>query len=627
MVSSLRLQCPFGEGNQVVAVLTLYSLEVGFFTENEQDLLQEISNNISFALDAIQSYKANQEAQRQLEENEQRLRLALEAANQGLYDLNLRTGNALVSPHYAQILGYDPEHFSETHQRWLERIHPEDQERVEEVYQAYIRGEIHQYQVECRQRTMAGEWKWILSLGKIVEWDGLGQPLRMLGTLTDITERKQAEAQIENLAYYDALTQLPNRRLFLDRAENVLSLAKRSGQHGAVILIDLDGFKNLNDARGHDSGDRLLRMVAQRLRDCLRVSDTVARLGGDEFIVLLPELANSVEMTARLALGIGEKIREALATVFVLETEEVQISGSIGITLFPKADEVFNDLFKEADTAMYQSKKAGRNKVCLFETNMQLEVESRFALEAQMRSALEQKQFQVYLQPQVDQHGVWVGAEALLRWHHPSRGFIPPSVFIPIAEETGLISAIGDFVLEEVCQYLARLQNIGSHLSIAVNVSPRQFRHSTFVDEIKDLLDRTAIDPRSLTLEVTEGLIVEDIHQAIATMSELQTLGINFSVDDFGTGYSSLSYLKRLPLNELKIDQSFVQDAPTDLNNAALVETIISVAHNFNLTTIAEGVETKEQVDFLVERGCYHFQGYLYGRPMPIEEFHAMLEN
>lgn len=617
---------PIKQGRQVVGVLTIYSQEVGFFSEDEQGLLQEIGDNISFALDAIHSDQDNHLAQRKLGENEERLRLALEAGNQGFYDLNLQTGSAVVSPHYAQILGYDWENFQETHQRWLERIHPQDQERVEEIYQDYIRGKINRYQVECRQRTTAGEWKWLLSLGKIVEWDGLGQPLRMLGTLTDITERKQAEAQIENLAYYDPLTALPNRRLLLDRAENALALAKRSGHYGAVILIDLDGFKTLNDARGHDSGDRLLQMVAQRLGDCLRDSDTVARLGGDEFIILLSELADDLEMAARLGLNVGEKIRQALATVFVLEMEEVQISGSIGITLFPKVNETVSDLFKEADTAMYQAKKAGRDKVCLFESQMQLEVESRFALEADMRHALEQKQFQVYLQPQVDQNGLWIGAEALLRWHHPTRGFIPPNIFIPIAEETGLICAIGDFVLEEACSYLARLQQMGSNLRIAVNISPRQFRQPHLVAETKALLSRIGVAPYRLTLEVTEGLIVEDTHQAIATMFELQTLGIHFSVDDFGTGYSSLAYLKRLPLNELKIDRAFVQDAPTDLNNAALVEAIISVARTFNLAIVAEGVETQEQADFLAQRGCNLYQGYFFGRPMPIEEFHAQLK-
>lgn len=616
---------PIRQGGQVVAVLTFYSQEAGFFSEDEQDLLQEISDNLSFALDAIQLDQANQRAQNQLGENEERLRLALEAANQGFYDLNLQTGQAVVSPQYGQILGYDPQYFQETEQRWLERIHPQDQQRVREIYDQYIQGKIPRYAVECRQRTMAGQWKWLLSLGKIVEWDSQGKPLRMLGILTDVTERKQAEAQIENLAYYDPLTALPNRRLLLDRAENALALAQRSKHFGAIVLIDLDGFKTLNDARGHDSGDRLLQMVAKRLADSLRDSDTVARLGGDEFIVLLPELAHDRELAARLGLGVGEKIRQALATPFTLEAEQVQISGSIGITLFPKLNEKVSDLFKEADTAMYQAKKAGRDKVCLFESQMQLEVESRFALEADLRSALEQKQFQVYLQPQVDSHGVWIGAEALLRWNHPGRGFIPPNIFIPIAEEIGLIGGIGDFVLEQVCQYLARLQQLGLTLRIAINVSPRQFRQANFAKEIKNLLACTGVDPYRLTLEVTEGLIVEDTHQAIATMFELQTLGIHFSVDDFGTGYSSLSYLKRLPLNELKIDRAFVQDAPQDLNNAALVEAIISVARTFNLAIVAEGVETEEQVQFLAQLGCNFYQGYFYGRPMPIDEFHQKL--
>jgi diguanylate cyclase (GGDEF)-like protein/PAS domain S-box-containing protein len=606
---------PLKQEGRVIGVLTLYSGEAGFFTTQEQGLLQEISDNISFALDAIQA------AQR-LQENEERLRLALKGANQGLYDLNIQTGEALVSPEYALMLGYDPALFHETNANWIERLHPDDQESVSAAYRAYIKGEIPLYQVEFRQLTATGEWKWILSLGKIIQWDEQGQPLRMLGTHTDITERKQAAAKIEQLAYYDPLTNLPNRRLLFDRIDNALALAKRAGHYGALLFIDLDRFKTLNDARGHDAGDRLLKEVGDRLQRCLRQADTVGRFGGDEFLVLLPELADNQEMAARLGLQIAEKIRRQLSASFFLNQEEVIMGASIGVTLFPKATESLNDLVKEADTAMFQAKASGRNSVRLFETKMQIEVESRFALEGEIRQALEQKQFRVFLQAQVDAEGSVVGAEALIRWQHPTCGLVPPIKFIPVAEETGLIVPMGEWVLQESCHYLAHQQAIGRLFDLSVNVSPRQFRQPTFVQRLQEILLATRINPRHLTLEVTEGLIIEDSQSAIATMQELQNLGLRFSIDDFGTGYSSLAYLKRLPLHELKIDKSFVQDAPHNSNDAGLVEAIIAVAHHFNLKIVAEGVETVEQADFLKVRGCIFYQGYLYGRPIPMSEFH-----
>ena len=443
----------------------------------------------------------------------------------------------------------------------------------------------------------------------------------VLVVINDITERLQAEERIEHLAFYDPLTNLPNRHLLFDRLENAIALAQRSGNYGALLFIDLDRFKTLNDARGHAVGDILLQEVATRLKESLRQADTVARFGGDEFVVVLPELGSQQELAARLSLNMGEKICTKLADSFMFEGEEIRIGASIGITLFPKATKTVNDLLKEADIAMYQAKASGRNTARLFETKMQLEVEFRFALEGEIRGALEQNQFLVYLQPQVDREGALVGAEALIRWQHPGWGMISPSTFIPVAEETGLIIPIGEWVLQETCHYLTRIQASGSRLHISVNVSPYQFRQPTFISRIKAIVAATGVDPTRLTLEVTEGLILEDIHQAIVTMAELQILGIHFSIDDFGTGYSSLAYLKRLPLNELKIDQSFVQDTPHDPNDAALVEAIISIARHFNFAIVAEGVETIEQADFLKARGCDFYQGYLYGKPIPISEF------
>ncbi|BFM40058.1 hypothetical protein OLK001_19840 [Synechocystis sp. LKSZ1] len=616
---------PLHQGGRVIGVLTFYAAEVGFFTTDEQGLLQEIGDDISFALDAIQSAQEHQQGAQKLQANEERLRLALEAANQGLYDVNVQTGEAIVSPQYATMLGYDPETFVETNQQWLDRLHSDDREAVGATYQAYIQGHLPEYRVEFRQRTAQGDWKWILSLGKIVEWDSEGRPLRMLGTHTDITERKAAEAAIERLAYYDLLTGLPNRRLLLDRLQTALALAQRTGQYGAVLFVDLDRFKTLNDARGHQIGDQLLTLMAQRLQQSLRQADTIARFGGDEFVVLLPELADQSELAARLGWGVAEKIRSQMAVPFLCDNEEVIIGVSIGITVFPKASETLDNLLKEADTAMYQAKAAGRNTIRLFERRMQLEAESRFALERELRQAIAQQQFRVYLQPQVNREGRVVGAEALIRWQHPSRGLVPPMAFIPVAEETGLIAALGEWVLQEACYYLKQLETSHPDFHVSVNVSPHQFRQPNFVANLQQLLAQTAVNPARLILEVTESLIIEDIHQAITTMADLQALGIHFSIDDFGTGYSSLGYLKQLPLNELKIDRSFVQDVTQDPNDSVIVEAVISVAHHFNLAVVAEGVETQEQVNFLQSHNCDYYQGYFYGRPVPMAEFGQFL--
>gem|GEM_PF-2093725 len=526
-------------------------------------------------------------------------------------------------------------HYLAASQRWLDILQLGSIEAVLGRSHYELLPSIPEYWRQAHQQGLAGatikfeEDSFILPDGTI-QWSKWEVQPWLLNTeevggivifVEDITARKQSEAQIELLAYYDPLTELPNRRLLLDRIDNLLSLARKTGHYSALLFIDLDQFKTLNDARGHDIGDLLLKEVAMRLKQCLDEADMVARFGGDEFVIVLPELSNKQDVAARLSINIAEKIRISLSTAFILKGVEVTISASIGITLFPKGTETVNDLLKQADTAMYKAKASGRNMSRLFEQKMQLEVESRFTLERELRCALEQKQFLIYLQPQFNAKGSLVGAEALLRWQHPSRGFVPPCAFIPVAEETGLIVSIGEWVLQEVCLYLTQLQASNSPLHLSVNISPRQFRQSDFILRLKAILAYSGASPNHLTLEVTEGLIVEDVHTAIAIMSELQTLGIHFSIDDFGTGYSSLAYLKRLPLNELKIDKSFVQDAPSDPNDAALVEAIIAIAHNFNLAIVGEGIETIEQANFLKERGCNVYQGYLYGKPMPISEF------
>ena len=504
---------------------------------------------------------------------------------------------------------------------WTLGVHPDDYQHCLDTYvQAFDQRQA--FSMVYRLRRHDGEYRWLLDEGK-PRYDTHGEFLGYIGHCLDITNQRQAEADIRRLAYYDELTGLANRRLFMDRLSQALAAARRSGHVGALLFIDLDQFKRVNDARGHGIGDALLQQVGGRLKRFLRDEDTVARLGGDEFVVLLINLANSPEAAARLALGVSEKIRGVMETAFRVEGSDFHIGASIGITVFPKGGENEDDLVREADTAMYRAKDAGRNAVVYFESTMQENVRARLALEQDLHQAISQNELSLYLQPQVDGQRALVGAEALLRWHHPTKGLISPLAFIPVAEESGQIFALGEWVLREAARLLKQSDDLGRPLRLAVNVSPRQFRHTGFVAEVSQILRDAGADPTHLVLEVTEGLVIEDIHDTIAKMEELNKIGIHFSIDDFGTGYSSLAYLKRMPLHELKVDRTFVQDVPNDPNDVALVETILSVAGHLNLSVVAEGVETEAQFTFLQSRGCDVFQGYLFDRPLPIEEFRA----
>ena len=504
---------------------------------------------------------------------------------------------------------------------WMECIHPEDLQKTLDSYdQAFERREV--FSMTYRLRRHDGTYRWLLDKGQ-PRYDTQGNFLGYIGHCLDITSQRKAEAEVRQLAYYDALTGLPNRRLFMDRLSQALSAGRRSQHVGALMFIDLDQFKRVNDARGHDVGDAVLQQVGGRLTRFLREEDTVARLGGDEFVVLLVNLANSADAAARLAMGVAEKIRSVMEMPFKVEDAEYHIGASIGISVFPKANETEDDLLREADTAMYRAKEGGRNAVVYFETEMQESVRARLALEQDLHLAIAQGQLRLFLQPQVDADSQLVGAEALVRWQHPTRGLISPLAFIPVAEESSLILNLGEWVLAEAARILKECDDLGRPLRLAVNVSPRQFRQNGFVNQVRDILNQAGADPTHLVLEVTEGLVIEDIHATIAKMEELNKLGIHFSIDDFGTGYSSLAYLKRMPLHELKIDRTFVQDAPNNPNDAALVETILSVARHLNLSVVAEGVETKAQLDFLKTCDCTSFQGYLFDRPLPWHEFRA----
>lgn len=444
-----------------------------------------------------------------------------------------------------------------------------------------------------------------------------------VGTVSDISVHKNAQKQIEKLALSDPLTELPNRRLLKDRLHHALTSAARSGRGGAVMLIDLDNFKNLNDTLGHDKGDMLLLQVAERLVACVRDADTVARLGGDEFVVMIEGMAEDSEEVAKQAEHVGEKIRAALNQPYFLGNIQIQSTPSIGITLFNHQKSSTEELLKQADLAMYQSKASGRNTLRFFDQRMQSIMNTRAALESELREALDQQQFVLHYQPLVDSDGRVTGAEALVRWQHPVRGFVSPAEFIPLAEETGLILPLGNWVLQTACAQLSlwAAQPEMEHLTLAVNVSALQFRHRDFVAQVISVLDQSGANPHRLRLELTESLLVDRVEEIIEKMNSLKPKGLGFSLDDFGTGYSSLTYLKRLPLFQLKIDQSFVRDILNDPNDAAISRTVIALAQSLGLAVIAEGVECEAQRDVLAYQGCMAFQGYLYSRPLPAAAF------
>jgi len=450
-----------------------------------------------------------------------------------------------------------------------------------------------------------------------------------VSTFADITGRKVAEDQIKNLAFYDPLTGLPNRRLLLDRLQHALASSKRYHRNGALLFIDLDHFKNLNDTQGHGQGDLMLCQVAERLNYCVREGDTVARLGSDEFVVLLQDLKDKRTDAGAQAEAVGEQIVSALSQPHPLVQLTHHSSASVGVALFHGSEFQVEDLLKRADLALHKAKDAGGNTLRFFDPEMQASMTARAELEADLRQGLELDQFLLYYQPQVDQQGVLTGVEALVRWQHPVRGMVSPAHFIPLAEETRLILPLGQWVLETACRQLKvwSAQPHTAHLTVSVNVSALQFLGEQFVPEVLATLERTGAPPHRLKLELTESLLVNDVDDIIAKMLALKAQGVGFSLDDFGTGYSSLSYLKRLPLDQLKIDQSFLYEALSNPKDAAIVRATVTLGKSLDMMVIAEGVETQTQCDFLVGEGCLHFQGYHFGRPGPVEALEPFLRH
>jgi diguanylate cyclase (GGDEF)-like protein/PAS domain S-box-containing protein len=454
-----------------------------------------------------------------------------------------------------------------------------------------------------------------------------GRTTHYLGTYSDIRDPKEDERKIMQLAFYDPLTGLPNRRLLLDRLNRAMAASARDGQFGAVLLLDLDRFKTLNDTRGHEVGDQLLVEVARRLVETLRESDSAARLGGDEFVILLEGLNEEEMAAATKAEVLAERIRSAISKPFTLQDTEHFATASIGVTLYRDRSGGADTLFRQADLALYQAKDAGRNAIRFYSPTMQALVDERAKLEAGLRKALVEGEFLFHLQPQVDYCGGIFGAEVLLRWQPPNQAMIPPGDFIPVAEDSGLIVPISSWVLESACDLLADWagNEATRDLRLSINISARQFNEPDFVNEVEAALLRHCVNPNRIMFELTESLLLKNVENSIQTMKALKELGVGFSIDDFGVGYSSLAYLKRLPLDEIKIDRSFVQDLVDDPDDRAIVQAVISLGHSLGLDVIAEGVETAAQKNFLAAHGCKSYQGYLFSRPVPADDFQRLL--
>ena len=567
----------------------------------------------------VQDITARKRMEENLRANEQRLRSILERLPMGLC---LVQDDGLISfrnARYVQICGYTQEEVPDTN-TWWQRAYPDATER--EAIRQRLLDTSHQGIIPLAEYTIrCADGKY-----KPVEISGIFVEGGRLITMQDLSERKAAEEEINQLAYYDPLTRLPNRRLLMDRLQQALATSARHHRSGALLMLDLDNFKTVNETRGHDRGDALLLQVAHRLRSCVHEDDTVARQGGDEFVVVLEDLGDSPEEAAARAEDVGQRILGVLREPYQIDGDAHHSSLSMGVTIYSGTRETVDELLKRADLALYQAKNAGRDTLRFYDPQMQAVVSARATLELDMRVGLAQGQFELYYQPQID-HGRIIGAEALLRWRHPRDGFISPAHFIPLAEETGLILPLGEWVLQAACRRLAAWaqQPDLATLSLAVNVSPRQFHQTGFVAQVLAALAGAGADGHQLKLEMTEGLLLRDVEDTIDKMGQLRGYGVGFSLDDFGTGYSSLSYLKRLPLDQLKIDQSFVRDVLTDPNDAAIARTVVALGTSLGLRVIAEGVETEAQREFLERHHCHAWQGFLLSPPVAVAEFEALV--
>ena len=565
---------------------------------------------------------ALKEAEQSLQKSEERLRLVLLGSTDAYWDYDLVEEKIHYSQRWWTMLGYQPDELGCHTDLWLELMHPDDRPELLRFWKDLLEGDRETYSVEWRLRHHDGHYVPVLSRGFVTR-DARGRALRVSGTNTDLTERKQAEQRIYELANFDHLTGLPNRRQLVEELDKALARSRRSGCFGAVIFLDLDNFKLLNDTMGHDFGDMLLRQVAERLRHTVRHCDQLARLGGDEFVLVLEDLAEESREAVSEAQHVVEKLQSSLAQPYYLDGRLFLSTPSMGVALFDGGATDLETILKQADLAMYRAKSEGRNTARFFDPGMQASAEHQAALEHALREGLSAHEFVLYCQPQFSSAGRLVGAEVLVRWRRADGALLGPDDFIGVAESSGLILPLGQYVLDESCRALARWRadrTVGK-LELAVNISAHQLHSADFTWRVAGALLATGAPPDKLCLELTESVLAHNVAEVIERMRALCKQGVHFSLDDFGTGYSSLAYLKRFPLSALKIDRSFVHDVHLDPDAAPIVEAIIALARKLKLDIVAEGVEHEAQRSFLVGGGCGTLQGYLLGRPVPIWEF------
>ena len=602
---------PFG-------LLGLYSSEILTIRREESILLQDLARDLAFGIVTIRA----REEQRQIQQAVRQQAALLDQASDAIVVLGPNHLVTYWNKGAERLYGWNQEEAIGKNLIALTAHHPETLESALRI----VHRSSEWFGEAIRRRKdgslLTAECRWTLVNNND------NHAIAILAIDTDISQRKAAEEEIRHLAFYDQLTNLVNRPHLIQRLESVLKVCNRTGDMGAVLFIDLDNFKTVNDSLGHDKGDFLLKQVATRLLSCVRETDTVARIGGDEFLIMLDNLGKHLIGAGTLVKDISAKILLALSLPFKLSEFEHYGAASIGISMIDSGMTSAEDILKQADLAMYQAKSSGGNLMQFFDPAMQQQVTARVQLEKELREAIRLEQLILHYQPQIDHHGQLIGSEALVRWQHPIRGLVMPDEFITLAEETGLILSLGQWVLKTACQQLAlwAKESRTEPLTLSVNVSVMQFRNPDFIAQIMQVVKEAGANPRRLKLEITESILAHNIDAIISKMATLKAIGIGFSLDDFGTGYSSLSYLHRMPLDQLKIDKSFVQDVLTDPNAAAIARIIISLGQSLKLAVIAEGVETNQQRDFLQVNGCLAFQGYLYSRPLEIGKFSTFVD-
>ncbi|KRB84615.1 hypothetical protein ASE07_04255 [Noviherbaspirillum sp. Root189] len=616
--TEFAVSLPLKYDGEVFGVLTIHEADSGAFDAEQIAMLEELADDISYGVNSLRTRAAREKAERDLRATEEKLSSILDSIDNVVWSASDK-GFIYLNSIAEKLYGRPLEQFFDNRNTWFEVIHPEDRERIRDAH--------HRLAVTA---TFTGEYRivrpddsvrWVEERARAIRSSD-GKLLRYDGIVIDISKRKEYEARIEYLADHDALTSLANRNLLADRIMQAMAHARRSGDMLALLFLDLDRFKSVNDSFGHSLGDSLLLEVAGRLKHVVREGDTVARQGGDEFIILLTDVQRPQDVTA-----VAQKIFEAFSTPFHVQGHELFISTSIGATMFPDDGDDIQALLRNADTAMYRAKDEHGNAFQFYSREMSERALERAELESALRRALDRNEFELFYQPKVDgMSGRIIGAEALIRWHHPVLGMVSPTRFIPMAEEIGLIVPIGDWVIHTACAQNKAWQDAGLRpISVSVNLSARQFNQEGLVDSIAEALCSMGLDAKHLQLELTESMVMNSAELFITKLQELKDLGVQLSIDDFGTGYSSLSYLKRFPLHQLKIDQSFVRDIATDADDAAITSTVISLGHSLNLKVIAEGVETEEQVAFLREHQCDEMQGYFFSKPLPAHDFASLL--